>query len=209
MNFATIPYRSRVHSFAWPSIWDEIHPQTFHALLPLIKEAQASLILYQESEDSEPADLVLQDLRIKMLWKLLNLRWYHWRKKRAFLSLYADELSDLLNTTDFLLERPQRNKPPFEELKVGRIKLIPPGHALQNLSAEEFHFLGLHLQKLSALNFPREDSLQSPVSNKLRDKVIRMEVIHCEKSDLPFKIQLQPKRRGTSESYLEREFRRI
>lgn len=151
MNFATIPFRSRVHSFAWPSIWDEIQPQTLHALLPLIKEAQAALFLYKKSEDSEPPDLVLQELRIKMLWKLLDLRWYHWRKKRAFLSIYADELSDVLNTTDFLLERPQSNKPPFDLLKVGRTKLIPPGHALQNLSAEEFHFLGLHLQKLSAL----------------------------------------------------------
>lgn len=151
MNFATIPYRSRVHSFAWPSIWDEIQPQTLHALLPIIKEAQAALIHYQESEDQEPADLVLQELRIKMLWKLLDLRWYHWRKKRAFLSLYADELSDLLNTTDFLLERPQRNKPPFAEFQLGRQTFLSPGHALQNLTAEEFHFLSLHLKKLSDL----------------------------------------------------------
>lgn len=151
MNYATIPYRSKAYSFAWPSIWDEIQPQTLHALLLLIKEAQAALILYQESEDPESADLILQEARVKILWRLLDLRWYHWRKKRAFLSLYADELSDLLNTTDFLLEKPQRNKPPFEVLIVGRQLLIPPGHALQNLSAEEFHFLGLHLKKLSGL----------------------------------------------------------
>lgn len=151
MNVATIPYNSKAYSFAWPSNWDEIQPHTLHVLLPIIKEAQAALILFQESKDPEPADLALQELRIKMLWKLIDLRWYDWCKKRAFLSLYADELSDLLNTTDFLLERPQRNKPPFEFLAVGRQKLIPPGHALQNLSAEEFHFLGLHLKKLSEL----------------------------------------------------------
>ena len=151
MNFATIPYRSRVYSFVWPSIWDEIPAKTLHALLPQIKEAQAAFVIYEESDDREPADTVLQGLRIVILWKLLGLRWYHWLKKRAFLSIYADELSDMLNTTDFLLEHPQRNKPPFDVLKVGRTRLIPPGHALQNLSAEEFHFLGLHLQKLSAL----------------------------------------------------------
>jgi|GEM_PF-5039738 len=140
MNLATIPYRSKAYSFAWPSNWDEIQPQALHSLLPLIKEAQAALILYQESEDREPADLVLQELRIKMLWKLLDLRWYHWRLKKAFLSVYADELSDLLNTTDFLLEKPQRNKLPFKVLIVGRQKLIPPRHALQNLSAEIFQY---------------------------------------------------------------------
>lgn len=151
MNTVSIPFGNRVSYFHWPSSWDEIPPKNLRALLPIIKEELAAYSHYQKDEDKEPVDLILQELRIKMLWKLLDLRWYQWRKKRAFLSLFADELSDLLNTTDFLLEKPQRNKPPFEVLIVGRLKLIPPGHALRNLSAEEFHFLGLHLKKLSDL----------------------------------------------------------
>jgi len=135
----------------WPSTWDEIPAKTLKALLPIIKQVQAAFLIYQEAKEQEPADLMLQELRIKMLWMLLGLRWYHWLKKRAFLSLYPDELNDILNETDFLIERPLRNAPPFEKIKVGRKTLIPPGKALQNLSAEEFHFLGLHLKKLSEL----------------------------------------------------------
>ena len=175
MNTVSIPFLKRVFYFQWPSIWDEIPAKTLKALLPIIKEVQAALLIYQEAVEKEPADLILQELRIKMLWKLLDLSWYHWLKKRAFLSLYADELSDILNTTDFLIESPLRNAPPFEKIKVGRLTLIPPCKALQNLSAEEFHFLGLHLKKLSEL---KQESI-TPKERALKRTALQNEIVYA------------------------------
>lgn len=175
MNTAIIPFRRGSFLLSWPSTWDEIPAKILRALLPLIKETQATFLLFQETQDSEPADLALQELRIKMLWKLLDMRWHHWRKKRAFLTLFADELSDLLNTTDFLLERPQRNKPPFAEFKLGRQTFLSPGHALQNLTAEEFHFLSLHLKKLSDL----KDSSLSDQAKALEKSALQNEIVYA------------------------------
>ena len=74
--------------------------------MAIIKEVQAAFLIYREVEDKEPVNLELQGLRIKMLGGLLDFRCYRWLKKRAFISLYADELNDVLNETDFLIERP-------------------------------------------------------------------------------------------------------
>jgi len=189
MNTVSIPYLKRVFYFQWPSTWDEIPAKTLKALLPTIKQVQAAFLIYQEAQDKEPADHMLQELRIKMLWKLLDLRWYHWLKKRAFLSLYADELSDILNTTDFLIERPNRNAPPFAQIKVGRHTLISPGHALQNLSAEEFHFLGLHLKKLSDL----EKESISQKARILKKVALQNEIVYALYRPRGKKPNYQPK----------------
>ena len=127
MNTLSIPFHQRVFYFQWPSFWDEITAETLKALFAIIKEAQAAFLICQEAEYKEPADLELQELRIEMMGYLLDLRCYHWLKKRAFISLYADELHDILNETDFLIERPLGNVPSFAEIRVDRLTLIPPG----------------------------------------------------------------------------------
>jgi hypothetical protein len=175
MNTLRIPYHGKDSHFQFASTWDEIKPKTLHKLLPLIAEAQLVFRIYQDSTDKEAADLRLQELRIKIVWLLLDLPWYAFFKKRAFLSLFADELSDILDACDFLLEQPLRNTPPFSEIKVGRLRLIPPGDALQNLSAEEFHFLGNHLKKLSEL----KNSIASQKQKVLERAALQNEIAYA------------------------------
>ncbi len=139
MNSLRIPFRGKVYHFQFASTWDELKPKTLHKLLPLIAETQAAFHIYQEDNYKEAADLRLQELRIKIVWLLLDLPWYAFFKKRAFLSLFADELSDILDACDFLLEQPQRNAPPFAEIKAGNLRLFTLGDALRNLSELTFN----------------------------------------------------------------------
>ena len=145
MNVLQIPFKRHVRSLNFAENWNELSTAQLLKLVPLLPELRARYFRYQASNQLNKvvADVHLQKLRLKALLILLDLKWWQIPLKRAFFSLYPDEVADVLECTNFLLEPPNRKALPFEILKVKGLSCTGPAADLSNFTGEEFHFAWL------------------------------------------------------------------
>jgi hypothetical protein len=137
--------------FRYPQKWDELSDKQLHKLLPLLPKLYAAADNFSKAKDNPAllkiADSHLQHLRIKALYILLTIPWWHLRNRIAMGALFADELSEVLNSIDFTLQAPNRVKAPFPHL-VGK-KYVGPSDGLKALTAEEYHFATLKMREIA------------------------------------------------------------
>lgn len=127
-------------------------------ITPKLKDLRKQYLNYlqavQELGKAEQyvAERLLQEMRIEMLYYLAGIS-AHWtdifgftkkaRRKRAFMSLYADEVVDVLKTTHFLLESQDRTREPWPYISIGNCKYYGPGNDFKNITGAELHFSSL------------------------------------------------------------------
>lgn len=166
MNVLTIPFKRKVFSFSFPDSWEKLSTQQLLKIIPFIPAWRTAYFDFKESSSLRrvAADAVLQKYRLKALLILLDLKWWQIPMKRAFFSLYPDEVADLLECTNFLLEQPKRKKLPLPQVKVKGLSCVGPAADLSNFTGEEFHFAWLAYYKYSealADGKPAEEHLNS------------------------------------------------
>jgi hypothetical protein len=152
MNVLQIPFKRKTYYLNFAQSWDELSTRQLLQLLPLLPGWRKAYFAFTASTqlNRAAADVVLQKYRLKVLLILLDLRWWEIPIKRAFYSLYPDEVADVLECTNLLLEAPQRKTLPFKSLKVAGHTCVGPAANLSNFTGEEFHFAWLAYHRYSA-----------------------------------------------------------
>jgi len=146
MNKLTIPYKGRVHTYLFAEEWAEVPAR----MLPWLgKNIWPMVSLYrhllQQIEDKDylkslTTDTRLQVYRIELLTQLCNIgKWPFSSRNRAFYSLMADEVADVLSTTNFLLKSIDAKRP-FKSFRWRFTRYYGPEELLNNITAGEFHF---------------------------------------------------------------------
>jgi len=166
MNVLQIPFMRKVFDFYFPASWDQLSTKQLLKIIPFLPAWRKAYFHFEASTqlDKVAADTVLQKYRLKALLILLDLKWWQIPLKRAFFSLYPDEVADVLECTNFLLEAPKRRKLPFTSLKVQGLKCVGPAEDLSNFTGEEFHFAWLSHHNYSEAvrnNQPADDHLNA------------------------------------------------
>ena len=149
MNVLQIPFRRKNFTLKFADSWDQLSTKQLLKLTPLLPGWRKAYFHFKASNQLSKiaADALLQEYRLKALLILLNLKWWQIPLKRAFYSLYSDEVADLLECTNFLLEQPKRKALPINEVLVKGLRCVGPAPDLSNFSGEEFHFAWMAYHK--------------------------------------------------------------
>jgi len=143
--------------FFYPEKWDELTDKQLKKLLPILPSLYQAAANFKALKDKpqalKMADTHLQHLRIKAFWILLDIPLYKVYDRICIYSLFTDELIPLLDSIDFILQAPNRVKAPFPYLGGwGSSKIVGPDDGMKALTAEEYHFAMLLLNKISKAN---------------------------------------------------------
>ena len=166
MNELRIEFENKKDKlYRYPENWDELSDRQLHKLLPLLPKLYTAADNFKKAKGNAAllkiADSHLQHLRIKALYILLDIKWWHLRNRIAMGALYADELTEVLNTIDFILQAPNRVKAPFPYLAK---KYVGPDDGLKALTAEEYHFATLKMREIaqqSEAESPNKEALET------------------------------------------------
>lgn len=153
MNKLSIPYRGKIYTFNFASNWAEL-PKS---IIPWLgQNIFNGAMLYRELIASHKGDDYLhtlkideqlQKLRITMLRKMCNItRWPFSKRNKAFYSMMADEVADVLHSLNFVFKSIEMKRP-FGSFRFWFYKYYLPTEHLGNITAAEFHFAEIAFAK--------------------------------------------------------------
>jgi hypothetical protein len=153
MNKLTVPYKGKFVRFDFASDWSEVParalPWLGKNLWPMAVTYRHLLQCIAENKYLETikVDTDLQTGRIAVLKQLCGIGWWPFsRRNRAFYSLEADEVADVLQHINFVFKRIDV-KQPFDEFDFLGYTYYGPKEKLANLSGAEFHFAEIAFTK--------------------------------------------------------------
>jgi len=149
MNKLTVPFKNRVYTFEFPDSWDECTYKQLAAVAPKLQGWKDLFAKYQDATGATKAllDAELQEARSRALFILVGLKPWHIFRKRAFFSMYPDEVADCLKAINFLFTKMDRTEPPLAYFKWAGKTFFGPGKSFSKITGSEFHFSAEALKK--------------------------------------------------------------